>query len=82
MVLLFGLRAHGTWISQLEKARWAWVGQVDLFLPKVGPKKLCLGLTIGIKVIGKRELKERAYLAVVCMHSKGKINLKSCLDVI
>ena len=32
--------------------RGAWVGQVDLFLTKIGPKMLYLGLKIQFKVLG------------------------------
>ena len=76
---------EGTWHmdqSTIGKARWAKVGQVDLFLTKVGPKELCLGLTIEVKVIGKRKFEERTSLARFCMHFKGEIDLRSGLNVI
>ena len=31
------LKAHGPWSSQLIILKWAWVGQVDPFLTKIGP---------------------------------------------
>ena len=74
--------SEGTWpwSSQLFWARWAWVGQVDLFLTNVGPERLCLGLTIEVKVIGKRKLKEGTDMVRFCMHFKGEINLRSDLN--
>ena len=41
-----------------------------------------MGLTIEVKVIGKRKLEERTDMVRFCMHFKGEIDLRSCLDVI
>ena len=51
--------------------RWAWVGQVDLFLTNIGPKMLHLGFKITAKVLGNEYLEETAVLARLSMLSKG-----------
>ena len=63
-------------------SRWAWVGQVDLFLTNIGSKKLMLGFKIEVKITGNRFLEERAVMATFFMHLKGKIDLRSYFGVV
>ena len=55
--------------------RWAWVGQVDLFLTNFGPKMLHLGFKITVKVLGNEYLKEIAIMARLLMLLKGNFDL-------
>ena len=82
VVLLDGLKhmAHGS-VKYLVQ-RWAQVGQVDLIWTNVGPKWLCLGCTIEVKVNGGIKLEERTDMARICMHLKGEIDLNRGLAVI
>ena len=79
MVLLDGLKhmAHGR--GNYAGQGWAQVGQVDLTWTNIGPKELCLGLTIQVKVLGQFMLKRKHCLVIDNMHSKGKIDLRSIL---
>ena len=60
MVPFPSLNVHGPWSSQLFWLRWAWVGQVDLVLTKIGHYLLLLGFKITDKVLGNEYLEETA----------------------
>ena len=53
--------------------------RVDLIWTKLGPKGLCLGFTIQVKVLGQLKLERKDCLVIDNMHSKGKIDLRSIL---
>ena len=55
--------------------RWAWIGQVDLFLTNIGPKMLHLGFKITFKVLGNEYLEETAVLARLSILSQGNFDL-------
>ena len=57
--------------------KWAWVGQVDLFLTNIGPRMLHLGLKITVKVMSNGFFKETAVMARFSVLLKGNFNLSS-----
>ena len=74
-----GLKARGPWSTQLFDTRWAWVGQVDLFLTSIGPKMLHLGFKITVKVLGYGYLEETSVMARFSVLLKGNFDLCSRL---
>ena len=61
VVLLDGLKhmVHGR--GNYARQGWAQIGQVGLTWTNIGPKELCLGLTIQVKVLGQLKLERKLF---------------------